>query len=73
MISAIKLKKKKTYSKVGGDQEYQGFLKFLNSMIRVSLIEQMTFEQRFESSNGISQMGIWGKSIENRKNVLGLF
>lgn len=34
---------------------------------------QMTFEQRFERGDAVSSMNIWGKSIPNRKNMLGIF
>lgn len=43
-------------------------------MIRLSLIEQMVFEQRLDRrDDGVNYMDIWGKSVPNRKNMLGIF
>lgn len=39
-------------------------------MVRVSLIEQVTFEQRFERGEGVSSVDIGGKGDPSRKNML---
>lgn len=41
-------------------------------MVRVSLIEQVTFEQRFERGEAVSSVDIWGKGDPSRKNMLGV-
>lgn len=45
----------------------------LNSVIWVSLIEKMTFEQILERGDEVSHMDIWGKTVPNRNNILGVF
>ena len=42
------------------------FLSFINKVSKEGLIEKVTFEQRRQGGEGLSQMDLWGKSIPAR-------
>lgn len=39
----------------------------------LGIIEKMTFEQIFERGDEVNHMDIWGKTVSNRSNILGVF
>lgn len=53
----------------GGSGLGGGMVMVLNRVVRVDLIEKVMCEQKLEGGQGVSHVGVWGKSIPGREKA----